>query len=262
MNRNLLIGIVISLALHSVGAWWALGLTARPLAVVHKDPQLVRTVRERVELPKPKPAEPKPPEIKKVDEAAKPADAPQPKLAASKPMARSKSDKAPKTSAPTNEPAPLVLSKTYGADDGEGLAVQAGQEDVLGDPAVQATDDNVRRRPPPDSAAPTAGSNGSDNADQVPGKIVILQAKPKDSCDRFVQWPADAARSSRSIEVTLLLEIGEDGTLRRVKILRGAGEPFDSQAIADIKQCPFSAGRRDGKPIASKVAFVVEFKPR
>lgn len=264
MNRNLAIGFVVSLALHSIGAWWALGLVGRPLPPLPVDKQLVRTVKEQVELPKPKPkppAEIKPPEPPKAAEAPKPSQTDQPKPAAApRRTAQPKSAQPAPKAPPSSEPPPLVLSKTYGDAGGDGVAVQTGKEDVLGDPAVQANADNVRRRAPvdPNPAPKPAG----EVAEDAPKKVEIVQARPKGSCDRFIQWPEGAEMGGRVVEVTLQLEIGEDGAVRKVKILRGAGEPFDGQAMRDIRQCPFAAGSRDGKPMSSKIAFVVEFRPR
>ncbi len=262
LNRNLAIGFCVSLALHSVGAWWALGLVAKPLPPVVAEKKLVRTVKEQIELPKPKPkpAEIKPPEPPKADDAPKAAEATQPKpIAAPRRTAQPKSTQ-PAAKAASDEPAPLVLSKTYGDAGGEGVAVQTGKDDVLGDPGVQANEDNVRRRPPADPAPPPKAAEDTEQA--APRKIEIVQARPKGSCDRYIQWPEGAEMGGRVVEVTLQLEIGEDGAVRKVKVLRGAGEPFDGQAMRDIRQCPFAAGSRDGKPMTSKIAFVVEFRPR
>jgi len=264
VNRNLAIGFCVSLALHSVGAWWALGLVVRPLPPLAVDKQLVRTVKAQIELPKPKPkppAEIKPPEPPGADDAPKPAEAPQPKPAAApRRTAQPKGAQPAPKSAPSNEPAPLVLSKTYGDAAGEGVAVQTGKDDVLGDPGVQANADNVRRRPPADPAPPLKDTG--DTGEAAPSKVEIVQARPKGSCDRYIQWPEGAEMGGRIVEVTLQLEIGEDGAVRKVRILRGAGEPFDGQASKDIRLCPFAAGSRDGKPMTSKIAFVVEFRPR
>ena len=158
-----------------------------------------------------------------------------------------------------------MLSKTYGGGGDDGVAVQSGKEDVLGDPGVQANEENVRRRANPEVTSDTGGQ-GSDRQGDSPEKearrIEALQPKPKESCDKYISWPEGAESGGRVIEVTLQLEIGEDGSTRKVKILRGAGEPFDGEAVRDIKRCPFAAGSRDGKAVTSKIAFVVVFKPR
>lgn len=271
MDRNLTIGIIASLLIHAVAAFWAGTMESRARVLEPPTQKAVRTVREQIQLPKPKLPEIKPPEPKpeaKPDPTPKAAETQvaKPQLAPKR-LPQPKSDQpAPKTPPPpSNEPAPLVLSKTYGSGGDDGVAVQSGKEDVLGDPGVQANEENVRRRANPEVTS-DAGGQGNDSQGDLPGKeprrIEVLQPKPKESCDKFISWPDGAESGGRVIEVTLQLEIGEDGSTRKVKILRGAGEPFDSEAVRDIKRCPFSAGSRDGKAVTSKIAFVVVFKPR
>lgn len=267
MDRNLAIGICASLLLHSLLGWWCVGLAPRPRALVVEDKKLVRTVNQQIELPKPKP-KPKPPEPKpepkKEEPMAKaeaPAQQPKPAAAAKRPPQPKSAEPQPKNPPPANEPAPLVLSKTYGAGGDSGVAVQTGKDDVLGDPNVDATEENVRRRPPPSDTGKPADAGPAVAAPEA-HKVEVVAAKPKESCSKYIEWPEGADMAGRVIEVTLQLEIGEDGGVRKVKILRGAGQPFDAEAIKDIAKCPFAAGTRDGKPVASKIAFVVEFRPR
>lgn len=270
MDRNLTIGITASLLIHTVVALWVRDMETQPRIVEPPEKKAVRTVQEQIILPKPKPKPPeeKPPEVKPPETA--PTQTPQQEAkpqAAPKRTPQPKSDQpAPKTPPPpSNEPPPLVLSKTYGGGGDDGVAVQSGKEDVLGDPGVEANEENVRRRPQPEVTSDQGGQGSDSQGDtkaKEPRKIEILQARPRESCDKFIQWPDGAESGGRVIEVTLQLEIGEDGDIRKVKILRGAGEPFDSEAMRDIRRCPFSAGSRDGKPTSSKIAFVVVFKPR
>ena len=58
-----------------------------------------------------------------------------------------------------------------------------------------------------------------------------------------------------------MLTIGTDGSVKPGRLLRAAGEPFDSAARNALRGCPFDAGTKDGKPFVDKVPFVVEFKP-
>lgn len=270
MDRNLTIGIVSSLLIHAAAAFWAGSMEPRRRVLEPIEKKAVRTVQEQIQLPKPKVPEPKPPEPKpepKPELATKPTEPQVAKpQAAPKRTPQPKNDQpVPKTPPPSNEPPPLVLSKTYGSGGDDGVAVQSGKEDVLGDPGVEATEENVRKRPTPETAS-DSGGQGSDSQGEPTGteprRIEVLQPKPKESCDKYIGWPEGAESGGRVIEVTLQLEIAEDGSTRKVKILRGAGEPFDSEAVRDIKRCPFQAGSRDGKPVTSKIAFVVVFKPR
>jgi TonB family protein len=267
VDRNLLSGLTISLVAHAVMAWWIVGLQMRPRPPVEPDKKVVRTVQEVVELPKPKPKPPEPPkeepkEQPKQEVAKADAPAPQPKPVAHRPPQPKSLEPKQDAPKPNNEPAPLVLSKTYGSGGDEGVAVQSGKDDVLGDPGVEANAENVRRRP---TSEPIDNSGkGGDGADKgvEPAKVEILLAKPKiANCEGFVTWPEGAPSSNRIVRVVLLLDIGADGLVKKTRILKGAGQPFDDEAQRGIRRCPFQPGTRDGKPISTKVGFEVEFKP-
>lgn len=276
MDRSLTVGIVAALIAHSAVAFWAAQLELRPrlLPAVQED-KLVRTVQETIELPKPPPPKPEPPkpEPEKPAEAEKPADtAPKPiaKADAPKPAAKPartpqpKSDQPPPPSSdpPPSEPPPLVLSQTYGSSGDSGVAVNTGKEDSLGDGGTAPTEENTRRRPQGEGPRQPAGGDpkGEDGgAEDGERKVEIVPAAPKRGCR--VEWPEGAEAGNRIIEVKLQLEIDLTGLVSKVRIMRGAGAPFDQAAVAAIKSCAFHPGLRDGKPFVSKVPFVVEFKP-
>lgn len=269
MDRNLLSGTLASLLLHAVVGWWVMGLdvSARILPAVPEKPP-IRTVREEIALPKPKPPEPPKPEEPKAElkqeapkQEAPPKPQPKPPQARRAPQPKSAEPKA-ETPKPSQEPAPLVLSKTYGGGDGEGVAVQTGKDDVLGDPAVEANEENVRRRPTSDPVGAGTQAAAGPSGDAESAKVMVVLAKPKiANCEGFVTWPEGAPATGRVIKVVLLLDIGADGAVKKTRLLRGAGEPFDSEAQRDMKRCPFVPGTRDGKAIPTKVGFEVEFKP-
>lgn len=276
MHRDLLIGIVAALLVHSGLVWWAAQLPARPhVAMVPKDP-VVRTVRETVQLPRP-PAETPKPEAPK-PEAVKPAEtpAPQPKQVAQKaPTQKAPAQKAPaqksrtpqaKAETPPDqppakaEPAPLQLSKTYGSE-GPGVAVHAGKDESLGDSAVDPTESNTRRRDdgPARGGRPEGGEGDREGDARPEHHVEIVHAVPKTRCK--VDWPPGADPGNRVVEVLLSLEVGLDGRVGTSKLLKSAGEPFDSAAVAAVRNCAFSPGSRDGKAFVDRVPFAVEFKP-
>ena len=258
MNRDLAIGAAISLLLHGALAYWA-----STLVVVHMPPpdpkKLVRSVHQQIVLPKKElPKEPPKVEPPKLEPAVKaPTEAPEP---VAKPTSKPKSE-APKQEAAQkpSEPAPLVLSKTYGASDGSGVAVNAGKDDTLGDPNVDANERNTRQRFVPKVDAPAKGDDEGDGNGEATRKVEIVHAVPKSRCR--VEWPDGAEGAGRVVEVTLSLEIGTDGAIDKIRIARGGGDPFDDAAIAQILQCAFNAGTRDGKPFRDRISFAVEFKP-
>lgn len=258
MNRDLVIGIVCALLLHSGIVWWgSQQVRPRPATIVKQE--TVRTVREQIALPR-APAPPKPEPRPEPEPAPSPAtQAAMPPARA--PVARPRNAKPASTakraeSQPNNEPQPLVLSQTYGAAGDSGVGVQTGKDDVLGDPGVQANERNTRPRA--QEAAPTKDL-GEGAGDQGEAKTEIRRAAPRSRCN--VAWPQGAEIGNRIVEVTLLLQIDIDGTVGQTRILRSAGQPFDGAAAAAMKACAFRAGTRDGKPFVDRVPFVVEFKP-
>jgi TonB family protein len=273
VDRDLSIGIIAALLVHSALVWWATALPPRPQAAMVQKDAVVRTVREKVELPKPpaelpKPEEPKP-EVVKPDEpkpaVVKSAETPKPQVAKTPaPKSRipqAKNENKPPPEAPAkNEPAPLQLSKTYGAD-GPGVVVNAGEQESLGDSAVDPTESNTRRR---DDGPARAGSpEGADAPGPGPAKperrVDIVHAVPKARCK--VEWPEGADPGNRIVEVLLSLEILTDGHVGKTRLLKAAGEPFDSAAVAAVLKCAFQPGLRDGKAFVDRVPFAIEFKP-
>ena len=264
MDRDLSIGLIAALVIHSGLAWCVAALPVRPKAVVMQKEPLVKTVREEVQLPKPQPKPETPePEAVKPPPPPKPAES-APKLAkASAPKSRSpqpRSDSKPVEQPAKNEPQPLQLSKTYGSE-GPGVAVNAGQDESLGDPAVEPTEANTRKRD--DGPARPGRADGGDGDGDGPAtperKVEIVHAVPKSRCK--VEWPEGADAGNRVVEVLLSLEIGLDGKVNKARLLKPAGEPFDSAAVRAVKACQFQPGLRDGKAFADRVPFAIEFKP-
>lgn len=261
MDRDLAIGVAAAIALHvGLGVW---ATTIERWVPPAPEPRVVaKAVYEEIKLPEPEPPPPPPPPPEPAPEpvpteVTKPDPAPTPTV---KPKRRPKPKAPPKDQPPpANEPAPLVLSKTYGATaNGGGVAVQTGDEDRFGDPAVEATERNRRRRENDgDAGTPTAAAAATVAAK----KVVIVHARPRRRGGCEVEWPKNAPSGRRVVEVTLLLSIGSTGKVTPSRILRSAGEPFDSAARAALSRCAFEPGTRDGVPMADKVPFVVEFKP-
>ena len=256
MNRELAIGTAISLLLHTLIGLWGMTLVPQHRTLPPEARKLVKTVREQVMLPrKPDPPKPEPPkpEPKPEPTSKLPDAAAEPKLA-NKPKADTPKPQPQKPS----EPAPLVLSKTYGASDGSGVAVNAGKEDTLGDPNVDPNADNTRQRFVPKVDAPAVVAEAGED-DESARKVEIVHAVSKSQCK--VEWPEGAETSGRVLEVTLLLRIGLDGGIEKVSVLRGHGEPFDEAAMTWLRQCKFNPGTRDGKPFRDQIKYTVEFKP-
>ncbi len=250
LNQDLITGFIVAISLHAGVGWWTVATDiAAPEERIVK--MLARVVHQEVKLPKPKPP---PPKVAPKPEAKPEAKKPKPKPEA-KPKRRKAQPKRKKRAKPkepandSSEPLPLVLSKTYGAPgSGDGVVVESGEEDILGDSAVDPTERNTN---------PTVVEDlGTE--DEEP-KLVIVHARPRGPCE--VQWPAGAPRMRRIVEVTLQLVIDKRGKVIRTRVLRSGGEPFDSTAQEALRKCVFVPGKRNGVRFVDRVPFVVEFKP-
>ena len=259
MGRDFAIGLGAALSLHALAAVWALSLPTS-LAPVEAERRLARAIVEEVKLPPPPPPPPEAPKPEPVPEPEKQEAKAPPPTQAPRPVPRNRPKPKPQDNEPPpkDEPAPLVLSQTYGAPaDGGGVRVQTGDEDSFGDPAVEATPGNRRRNDSAGTAPPGAGTGGP--ASPPERKVEIVHAVPKTSCK--AEWPDGAPASRRVVEVTMLLSIDLDGKVSSTRVLRAAGEPFDSAARKALQRCVFVPGTRDGKAFVDRVPFVVEFRP-
>lgn len=249
MSRDFRIGLGVAVLLHAGAVLW---VSALPAPVVPAaDPPSARAVAFTVALPRPKTVPPPvPPPVASVVPTTAPAR-PQPRTSPKQRRAT-----APRPAQVSAAPAPLALSQVY---TGTGaVVVERNDTDVLGDPAV------------PVSAASLAGEVGAPApAEVAPAAVleplaqraaaVVVRAAPRTSCP--VAWPAGWASENRILNVRLLLTVERDGRVSTVKVLRGAGTPFDQAAIDALQQCVFQPGLRNGQPIIDRVPFLVEFKP-
>ena len=254
-HGRLVIGLATAALIHGLLAIFIASIPPRPVVVpeakkVDKYAKL-EAIREKVELPKPEPPKPPepPPEAKPEPEVAK-APKPKPKPKAKRkrrkgqpkrkrPAAAPKPKPAPEV-AP--EPAPLVLSNLGLTG---GVAVQAGDEDIFGDPSIAATAENTR--PPPEVDEEPAGP-------------------PKRVAPRVVRratgtYPNDAPHLGRVVEVTLRLQIDESGKVAKIHVVKSAGAVFDREARKTARRLRFKPGTLDDVPTAMWVPWVVVFEP-
>ncbi len=263
----MVVGLALAVALHVGLGWWGASLDIQREPPKLPDRMVAKAVYQDVELPKPPPPPPPPPPEPKPEPKPEPVvkkEAPKPKPKPKKrgqpkrkKKKRKKQDNKPKPK--PNEPAPLVLSKTYGSSGDGGVTVQQGDEDMFGDPAVEANERNTRPRDDDGDDKQPAAPGPTGDGGKKERKVVIVHARPKSRCK--VDWPEGAAASRRIVEVTLLLSIDKRGRVSPKKILRSAGEPFDSAAKKALRACAFKPGTRDGKAFTDRVPFVVEFRP-
>ena len=74
-------------------------------------------------------------------------------------------------------------------------------------------------------------------------------------------YPEASKAAGEQGRVTLQFQVGSDGKVRDVKILRGASEALDAEAVRVISSSPdWEPGKRDGKAVAVTYTFPVVFK--
>lgn len=212
--------------------------------------------------PEPKPEKKAPPKKKeepKLEPKKDPGPKPKPKPRRGQPK-RKKKPKAKKKAPPKKaEPAPLVLKNVM--LEGPGVNVQAGEEDIFGDPTLEANENNTRIDEPDDT--PDEGPKGEGGPVVVepekkkPPKIVF----PKIKAAVSGKYPSDAPRLGRVVKVRLSLRVGPDGKVKKVKVVKGAGGAFDREARRVAFKLVFHPGKRDGKRTSMSVPWTVEFHP-
>ena len=71
--------------------------------------------------------------------------------------------------------------------------------------------------------------------------------------------PQPAARPKRV--VVLRLQIGDDGAVRNVEVVRSGGARFDKAATRAATRARFEPPREDGHPIESTIFMTYRFRP-
>lgn len=74
-------------------------------------------------------------------------------------------------------------------------------------------------------------------------------------------YPKAQLERGESATVGLVLTLSESGEVTGVSVVSSAGEEFDAAAVEAAKQLGFEPAQRDGKPVASKIPFRVQFEP-
>ncbi len=73
-------------------------------------------------------------------------------------------------------------------------------------------------------------------------------------------YPAAKLESGTSASVALVLALDDTGKVSDVSVATSAGDDFDQAAIDAAKQLEFTPAERDGKPVASKIPFRIQFE--
>jgi TonB family protein len=69
-----------------------------------------------------------------------------------------------------------------------------------------------------------------------------------------------ASRAEAEATVDALVEIGADGEVERVSIVRWAGFGLDEEVVSTIRRMHFRAAAHDGEPVAVRVLLRYNFR--
>lgn len=104
-------------------------------------------------------------------------------------------------------------------------------------------------------SGPTAARAQQENTD---GPVVTKPPK----LVKFVEavYPKEREGSGVTASVLLSIEIGDDGQVGNVEIVKGAAPDFDAAAVAAVKQFVFEPAEIDGQPAPVKITYKYDFK--
>jgi periplasmic protein TonB len=92
------------------------------------------------------------------------------------------------------------------------------------------------------------GTTGGRQTPAAAPSATMAQAQPQ---------PSPKARKV----VVLRLQIGDDGAVRDVQVVRSAGPRFDKAATRAATRARFEPPREDGRPIESTLFMTYRFRP-
>lgn len=245
-DRRILATVALSVAAHVAFARAMRRLPRRP------DVPAARVVSIRVVAPPP-PPEP-PPE---------PAPAPTAPAPTPVPAERARSRRAlPPTAAVTptkNEPPPEQPAAPPSATPGApvfGVSMESTSA-VGGGPVMPVGSPGAPRGPRAGGGdGPSdGGKTNGEGAAPVPAYEVTRMPLPQRRCSG--KYTDEAARAGVEGTVILDVVVGADGRVREVHVVKGLGHGLDEAAVAAMKACPFSPGRRGAEAVPVRLR---EFK--
>ncbi len=238
-DTRLAICAVLSLCVHFA---LARGLEHLPARVDQKPPQKVE-VRVIEPPPPPPPEEPKPEE---------------PKPEEPKPIVHD----IPKAQPVHHAPAVATVAKDSPAPDHPAFQQDTSEEPVFGvnmnststvgtGPAMPVG--NTLKPAPQGSGAPVKAL-----AEPIAAAEATKLPLPQGRC--FGKYTEEAKAAGVEGTVVLDIIVGEDGKVRDISVAQGLPNGLTEAAIKALKQCQFSPGERDGKPVPVKVrGFKIRF---
>ncbi len=135
----------------------------------------------------------------------------------------------------------------------EGAAVMPGEGESEGEgngdseqPAAAPAADAAPPPPPPEPQ----------QAAEPPEDL-----QPPEPIERpFGRFPPGVIRPDSPVRVVVALDVTAAGAVSAARVARGAGEPFDGEALVVARSLQFRPARRGGRPVALTVPWVVTFR--
>lgn len=227
------VGLILAMLLHGAASYGATRMPP-PKKVVRVEMAVTRT-----EKPPPPPEE-KPP----APEPEKPQPKPkvERKVAVKTPPPPNQPPPPPNQEAPPSDkpqkPVPIVTGISLGStvSSGVGMAVRVGNTlygDVNKEDFVQ-----------PGDVQPYAGP-----ATYEPVKTYEITEEPEVLTEVKAEMPEEAKRAGVQGTVILRVEVRRDGTVRKVRVVKGLGYGLDEAALEAMKKFTFKPARVNGKPV-------------
>jgi protein TonB len=239
LDPRLAVCLVFAIALHFAVAK---GLDQLPHYKIIQPPQKV-AIQVIEPAPPPPPEPPKPEEPKPEEPKEVPHEAPRPHPVHAISVASVAKD-APPTDKPvvttdTTEDAVYGYDMTSASTQGTGPAVPRGNTQQPAAPT--GTDKPVKQL-----AAPVQAFE----ATKMP--------MPQGRC--FGKYTDEAKAAGVEGTVVLDIIVGEDGHVRDIQVSQGLPNGLTQAAITALKQCTFTPGEKDGKPVPVKIrGFKIQF---
>ena len=246
-----------------IGSFLVHGVAYGVLRAIKKPTKEKEETEEPIEKrkPKPTPAKPKAPMV----ELLKPMAPPPPMLAPPKAprrippriIRRPMAPPPPMLAAPMR-PAPLNLTMGAGVSDtlvsNDGVGTVHVGDTALGDANIapmRAVPRPMRVAPTPPPPPPPVRRRAAVYVKDLPQRLTVPQ----------VPYPSAARRAQVEGTVKLLVTVGKDGRVIRVKVLKRLGYGLDEAAVRALKRARFKpAMGSDGKPMVYTIRYRYTFR--
>ncbi len=125
--------------------------------------------------------------------------------------------------------------------------------------------------PAPADSTPPAAETSPPAAAEAPAPAPAREESPGSPTDLVppvllpesaqVPYPAGAPPHTGPIDVVVKLRVEEDGSVSEVRLVTGAGEPFDAAVLLAARGFRFTPARYEGKPVRVEITFTQRFEP-